>query len=165
MKRASSPPTSTPLPDTLAQRVQVLRQRLDLTIARLAHKAQIDEQVILDIEAGLTLFLSTHTRQMLARALRVTLDCLEVTEQRHTGDKQTGQPLLSSSLMHTGGLTAEAQFALLEAMVNTPDAVFDCPHCQHVLTVQRFIRHDGHGQPIHAIKVRCDKCWFKLDHG
>jgi transcriptional regulator with XRE-family HTH domain len=145
------------LPDTLARRVQVLREQLDMTARGLAKKAGLPEAEVQDIEQGLTLFLSPHMRQLLAKALRVRPDVLEAVEK----------PFLDMPMQANANdnLSPVVQLAFMEQVINQPHYNPPCPRCGKVLTIQRFIRQDMHGNPIHAVKIRCGACWLKLDHG
>ena len=74
------------LPETLAKRVQFLRDQRDLTQRQLAQQAALPLQQIEDIEAGLELFLSPDIRQRLARILRVKANVLEEVELKRQDD-------------------------------------------------------------------------------
>jgi transcriptional regulator with XRE-family HTH domain len=145
------------LPDTLAQRIQYLRQQRDITTRKLAEMALLTEPELLDIEQGITLFLAPHTRQQLCKALRVKPHVIEEVEKPSP---------LEDMAVDASGLSAQTQLGFLQDLLQQPDVAYtDCPRCDARVQVQRFDRVDMHGHPVHAIKVRCPKCWLKLDHG
>ncbi|MDO5437500.1 MAG: hypothetical protein Q4F80_04820, partial [bacterium] len=66
--------------DNLAQFVFHTRENLGLSVLGLSKKCNLDENVILNIESGLELFLPTTVRQKLAKGLRVSLDEIKIYE-------------------------------------------------------------------------------------
>lgn len=145
------------LPDTLALRVQFLREKCGLSITGLANKALIDLDELRDIEQGITLFLAPHWRLQLAKALKVRPQTLQDVEKLTTDNDEPTD---------AGGLSATEQLHFMQTLLNS--AAIDaapCPRCDDIVQVQRFERLDPHGQVVHALKVRCPKCWLKLDHG
>jgi transcriptional regulator with XRE-family HTH domain len=151
------PAESAALPPTLAQRVQVLRERMGWTTAALAQRAIVTVEELDDIEQGMVLFLSAHVRQKLAKTLRVPPAVLQAVEIRPLENETVGPPAQQ--------LSALDQIELLEWLANEPVRYIACPQCGTSAQVLRFERRDGHGHVLHAIKVRCPACWFKLDHG
>lgn len=142
------PMTTAPtLPSTLAQRVQVLREKRGITRARLAESAQVPESLIEDIEEGLTLFLAPAVRQKLARALKIKPSTLQQVEKTVDAPK----PLLS----------AEGVAHLLSEIEAFPDTQHDCPACGKPLVVRIFDRRDLEDRPIIELKIHCSGCLFK----
>jgi transcriptional regulator with XRE-family HTH domain len=148
---------STTLPTTLAQRVQALREQRGFTVAMAAKLALMEEDELRDIEQGITLFMAPHTRQKLAKVLRVKPHVLEDVEK---------PPLSNASGLALKQFSAVEQLHFLQTLLNAPAIDYTpCPRCDDIAQVQRFERQDIHGLTVHAIKVRCPRCWLKLDHG
>ncbi|MBK8190181.1 MAG: helix-turn-helix domain-containing protein [Vampirovibrionales bacterium] len=151
--RFSRPPAtrSAPLnlPDSLAQRVQTLRARVDLTQNQLAQRAAVPIQTIEELESGLLLFLATPIRQRLARVLRISPQILLEAERPPRVD--VNRPL-----------DAEAEADLLSAMAERPTRTYFCPHCGARLQVQTFERRDLEDRPLIAVRAACTACLFSL---
>ena len=67
--------------DNLAQFVFYTRENLGLSVSGLSKKANLDENIITNIESGLELFLPSTVRQKLAKGLRVSLDEIKLYEK------------------------------------------------------------------------------------
>jgi transcriptional regulator with XRE-family HTH domain len=138
--------------ETLALRVQKLRESLYLTPRGLAQKALLSEDTVQDIESGLQLFLSPATRSRLARALRVRPEKLAEVERPFQPPQYPDW-------------TTEQRIDFLQRLLEHPTQSHACPSCGHgPLLVQTFERRDLNNQPITAVKVRCSRCFFKLEH-
>jgi transcriptional regulator with XRE-family HTH domain len=145
------------LPDTLAQRVQQLREQRDITLSTLARLALLEEDDVRDIEQGITLFLAPHTRQKLAKVLRIKPYVLEDVEK--PPPSPDNGPIVKR-------FSAVEQLQFLQKLLNSPAVDYTaCPRCDDIAQVQRFERQDIHGLTVHAIKVRCPHCWLTLNHG
>lgn len=147
MVRGSS---STPLPDTLAQRVQFLRERRMMTPALLAFRAQVPLHVVEDIEAGIETFLAPAVRQRLARVLHVrSVDLAEVEKQLDYQSPDT--PSLQQKSLD-----------LRNAILQAPQAEYACPSCQAPLAIRLFERRDLQDNLLQVIKAHCTQCLFRL---
>ncbi|MCA9788379.1 MAG: helix-turn-helix transcriptional regulator, partial [Cyanobacteria bacterium HKST-UBA05] len=131
------------LPLTLAQRVQVLRQRKHLTQLGLAEKANLSLAAIRDIESGLDLFLATAVRLKLARALGINPGVLKVVE-RPVDD--------------AGGDDAARHLPLLIQVLDDPEAGYTCPDCSERLVIRCFAREDMNETPMTEVKIHCSQC-------
>ncbi|MEM0950980.1 MAG: helix-turn-helix domain-containing protein [Cyanobacteria bacterium P01_H01_bin.74] len=136
------------LPDTLAQRLQFLRDERFFSVKALANKVQVDHKVIEDIEAGLVLFLAPALRQRLARVLHVSASVLFEVEKRNEDDVEA--------------TAKNASLALHNAILIEPEAEHLCPTCAAPLIVQVFERRDFNDKPLMVLKVHCSKCLFRL---
>lgn len=148
--------TKTTLPDTLAKRVQYLREVRDMTQRQLAQKTAMTEQAIHDIEAGLELFLSPAIRQRLARELRVKADTLKEVESHpekedSLNDFKVQQKRKQASLLMVSKIRAGITQGLM------------CPECEHDMVVQIFSREDLEGNRFDVIKAHCSSCLFRLE--
>ncbi len=139
---------------TLAQQVQTLRDRLNMTRRTLAERARVPEQSVEDIESGIETFLSPAIRSRLARALRVRPDVLAALEKP--------PPTPPASVLVQ---SESARISFLQHIIDHPQHPHSCPECQGPLDVRLFPRRDLRDQPITAIKVRCQRCLFQLSHG
>lgn len=137
------------LPDTLAQRLQVLRARLDLTQHQLAQRAAMAPDAIDALESGLTLFLAVPVRQRLARALRVSPQTLAEVERPPQTD--VNRPL-----------SPEDAADLLAAMAERPDRAYYCPQCGARLNVRTSERRDIEDRLLVAVRAACTACLFTL---
>ncbi len=144
---AGSPP-QIKLPETLALRVQFLRNQLNITPNGLAQKAQVPLDVIEDLESGLITFLSPAVRQKIARILRVKSEILAEVEQK------PDKPFKASPILRK---------QILDAIIRSPYESYTCPECEAELRIQFFERRDLEDNPITAIKVNCSKCLFRLE--
>ena len=144
---------SVALPMTLARRIQVLRENLDLTQRQLARKSQVGLVQIQDIESGVELFLSPSIRLKLARALRVKAAIIQDVEARN--------PMLDDDFGHLDAFGPEEN-DLLRRMIRFPEAAYACPHCQAAMIVRMFERRDLEENPIRVIKAHCSQCLFRL---
>lgn len=143
-KPQTAQPHSQELPESLALRVQALREQLDLTQRQLAKKAIVPLELIQDLESGLEVFLAPATRLKLSRALRIKPDVLEDVEKRPTAPKKD----------------RDVKF-LLEQIVAQPDEAYDCPDCDNALIIRQFDRLDLQDNPLVTIKVQCSQCLFR----
>jgi transcriptional regulator with XRE-family HTH domain len=148
-KKPALVPSKPALPETLALRVQYLRESLHLTSGALADKALVSESLIEDIESGLELFLAPSVRQKIARALRVRTVVLSEVEK---------PPALS---VKPPTLPEDSNFQLLETIYQQPDRTYFCPLCGAKLMVKVFPRRDIYNNPVKALKINCSQCLFK----
>ncbi|MEB3286298.1 MAG: helix-turn-helix transcriptional regulator [Vampirovibrionales bacterium] len=143
------------LPDNLANRVQFLREHLDMTPRQLASKASVAEAFIQDIEAGLEMFLAPAVRLKLARALRVRPSILQDVERR-------------PKLPNAAELSESAEWQktrktkqLLEAVALNPTGDYHCPDCEASLIIRQFQRRDLEDNLLLTLKVECSNCLFR----
>jgi len=141
------------LPDTLALRVQALRDALDLTQRQLAQRAILDLELIQDIESGIEPFLAPAVRGKLARVLRVKPYILEEVEKR------------PHSRPDPYPIGPDSRLKLVQHWIDHPTDSHTCPHCSAPLVLQVFERRDLHNQLLHAVKAHCSVCLFRLSQG
>ncbi|MEB3246051.1 MAG: hypothetical protein VKJ06_08725 [Vampirovibrionales bacterium] len=137
----------TDLPQTLAGRVQTLREARGYTRARLAQIASMPLELIDAIEGGLELFLAEVNRRRLARALRVPTLWLRQVER---------DPLALQEVTGLRGQTSAPSLNALDA-----DALSQCPDCGADIHVRTFNRQDVDGKAFELIRARCTKCLFE----
>ncbi len=142
-------PPST-LPNTLALRVQYLRQRRMLSVEYVADKAQVPVKMLEDIEAGIETFMAPAIRQRIARVLQVRPSQLREVEKSMLVEAPDGP------VMRAKGKT------LHEAILSDPDDAHFCPRCEAPLAVRVFERRDLRDKPLIVIKANCTKCLFRL---
>ncbi len=136
------------LPDTLAQRVQYVRENLGLTQGKLAEVANMPVSQIQDIEAGIELFLSPAVRQKLARALKLQPRLLKGVEKEPARPKPP--------------LSQEAKDRYIEEILHHPNETYYCPECQNPLITRLFQRQDLEENRLLEVKATCSKCLFKI---
>lgn len=136
------------LPTTLAQRLQVLRERKYFSQVGLAEAANVPLSLVRDIEAGLVLFLSASQRQKLARVLVVSPSIIKAVEVAPLQPHQEEEQWL----------------ALLIQMRHDPHQPYPCPSCGKPLVVRHFYREDLAGSPLTEVKTHCSACLFKAHH-
>ncbi len=144
-----SPPA---LPDTLATRLQHLREVRGWTPRRLAESALLSETLIQDLESGLETFLAPAVRQKLARALRVRPSVLQEVERRPEISADTLRPIPHATALD-----------LMEAIQADTTRKYFCPACGALLQVRTFTRRDLHDHEFEAYKVHCTKCLFRME--
>ncbi len=133
------------LPETLAQRVQVLRELRGWSTAKLAQLASMPLEVLMDIEAGLMPFLPEVTRRRLARALRIPTGWLKQVER-------------------VPGLTpiaADDTIALQASVLPISLDDTTCPECSGRLHQRSFEREDPDGGKYTLVRSRCGQCLFQ----
>ncbi|MEB3206208.1 MAG: hypothetical protein VKK59_02520 [Vampirovibrionales bacterium] len=134
------------LPDTLAQRVQVLRELRGFSSAKLAHLASIPLELLQDIEGGLMPFLPEVTRRRLARALRIPTEWLKQVER---------VPGLTPTAIIDETMPLPANISPMRL----DDTV--CPECSGVLHQRSFEREDPDGGKYTLVRSRCSQCLFQ----
>ena len=135
--------------DNLAQFVFNTREKLGLSSSGLAKKCNLDESVILNIEAGYELFLPTTVRQKLAKGLRVSLDEIKLYEKNEDYNftsKETLEKLKEDILLNAEN---KAYIAL-------------CPVCGSKLVTRIAKLYDLEDNLILHPKARCTNCPFQL---
>lgn len=153
-------PPKPDMPDTLARRVQFLREARDLTPRRLAELCALPLQQVEDIEAGIEGFLAPAIRSRLARALHVPGDWILEVERRPTLADITGAPLPTSS--GEASLLLNIALPWFEILAQ-PTAAFSCPDCGRTLQVRKFQRLDLDDRAIDTLKIHCTGCLFRAE--
>lgn len=134
------------LPDSLSARVQLLREKLNLTTEELSTKSYLDLSTIQDIEEGRETFLSTTTRQKLSKALRISAKTLKDVE------KTPKQPAVSKECLDY-------------IKNNILEGNFDnntCPKCNSKLICKIVTLKDLYDNEVDHPKARCIKCPFQI---
>lgn len=131
--------------ETLASFIQKTREDLGMSAKGLAIKANIDLNVLEDIESGKDLFLSVTVRQKLAKALRCSLEDLSSLER---GYKDI---ILSDDII----LSIRQQ--VLNNETNIP-----CPLCGAPLVTRIAKMYDLEDNLVLVPKAHCSKCVFQL---
>lgn len=135
--------------DNLAQFVFHTRERLGLSVSGLSKKCNLDENLILNIESGLELFLPTTVRQKLAKGLRVSLDEIKIYELKEDYNfvsKETLENLRADILFNADN---KAYVAI-------------CPVCGSKLITRIAKLYDLEDNLVLHPKARCPKCPFQL---
>ena len=136
------------LGDTLAKRVQILRESCGLSQSKLAELANLPLSQVEDIERGLELFLSASVRQKLARVLKIKGSTLQAVEKA----PEHVEPRLSAS--------AREQY--IDEIIHYPNRSYYCPFCKATLDVRLFHRKDLEDNPLVEVKANCTQCLFRL---
>lgn len=132
---------------TLAQFVQIRRDRLGLSAKGLAMKSHLDLQLIEDIEAGKDLFLSVPVRQNLVKALKCQPDEIKALE------KDFNLPVTSVEIIES----------LKELILNGAGGL-KCPVCGANLVTKIERMYDLEDNLVLHPKAHCSKCVFQITH-
>lgn len=132
---------------TLAQFIQKKRDDLGMSTKGLAMLANLDLQIVEDIEAGKDLFLSVTVRQSLAKALR----CLP--EEIKALEKDFNLPVTSVEIIES----------LKELILNGAGGL-KCPVCGANLVSKIERMYDLEDNLVLHPKAHCSKCVFQITH-
>lgn len=131
--------------ESLAEFIQLKREKAGLSITGLAHKSNIKVEILEDIEAGKELFLSVTQRQQIARALKCSPQDLKMRERVFRFDiiqDEVIENLKSRILRHENNLK--------------------CPICGEPLVCRIAKMHDLEDNLILQPKAHCVKCIFQI---
>lgn len=137
------------LPETLARRIQFLREQLGITQEELSKRTSLELEIIRDIESGVELFLSIVVRQKLATVLKTTPAVIKSVEY---------QP----KVQLTSAQMEKEKSKLIEYIIIDPDACHTCLQCGEPLVVRLFERRDLENNLLVDVKAHCCKCLFRL---
>lgn len=149
MKNIFGPlPKSMSLSDTLAGRLQQIRDYRNMTRLDLSRSSRFSSQRIDDLESGLETWLSATDRQILAKSLGVEPGILQEVEYR-------------PNLPQNAGRRKEVVDAMVEAILNGADEL-ECPDCGHIAKCSIRSGFDLDDKEIFFPKAFCLKCPFVL---
>jgi len=151
MKQVGPLPKTLVLAETLAQRVNQLRELRNLTIRDIAKSTKFGIKRIEEIETGLETWLSSTDRQLLAKALSVEPALLEEVEVR---SRDYGALSQESILVNIQSDLSQAILAGNKQLM--------CPLCGESLKSNVQHGFDIDGQPIKLARAHCTKCPFIL---
>lgn len=137
-------PLTVKLPDTLAQRLQFVREYRNYTLAQLSEESGIEGQLLDEIEGGIQLFMPTPIRQKLARVLRVSPKVFSETEKTIVLPEE------------------EEEYDMLATPLEYRHVPSQCPHCEVDLVRKQFKRYDIQGGVIQAITAHCPQCLYRI---
>lgn len=132
---------------TLAQFIQDTRESVGYSRQGLAKAANIDLQIIENIETGQDLFLSSVIRQRLARVLKLENAVIKIHEK---------EPNLTNSV------SEEHLNALRQKIITGQTEDNLCPVCGSKLICRIAEMYDLDDKLIKHAKARCSKCPFLL---
>lgn len=132
---------------TLAQFIQKKRDNLGLSTKGLAMLANLDLQLIEDIESGKDLFLSVPVRQNLAKALK----CLP--EEIKDLEKEFNLPVTSVEIIDS-----------LKELILKGAGGLKCPVCGANLVTKIERMYDLEDNLVLHPKAHCSKCVFQITH-
>ena len=132
---------------TLAQFIQIKRDKLGLSPRGLAMKAHLDLDVVEDIEAGKDLFLSVTVRQSLAKALKCQPEEIKALEKEFNF-QETSEEVIES---------------LKELILNGAGGL-RCPVCSAPLVTKVERMYDLEDNLVYHPKAHCSKCVFQITH-
>ena len=130
---------------TLAQFVQINREKSGLSISGLARKCHLEIVLLERIEAGEELFLPTTVRQNLAKGLKCSLDEIKELE------KDFENKFVEENVIQ------ELKENILEGK---KDLI--CPKCKSGLIVRIVKMYDLEDNLMIHPKARCSKCVFQV---
>lgn len=132
---------------TLAQYISSIRENLGLSQKGLAIKANVELEIIENVESGQDLFLSTSVRQKIARALKLETRKIKSFEKQPLSPNEV-------SLEHI----EELRHRILSGQL-TNNA---CPVCGAELICRIEEMYDLEDNLIKHPKARCSKCPFQI---
>lgn len=130
---------------TLAQFIQKKRDEVGLSPKGLAMNANLDTELIEDIESGKELFLSVTVRQALAKVLKCHPEEIRRLEKDYRYDIVSPQVVDS----------------LKELILNGAGGL-KCPMCGANLITKIETMYDLEDNPIAHPKAHCTKCVFQI---
>lgn len=152
MARTRRPiPKELALADTLASRLNQIREFRNMTKADLAKASRIPDQRIEDLEAGLETWLSSSDRQIIAKALFIDPRILKEAEHRPDNNSHPSYASMSETINKE-----------IEDKILTGSRDLICPQCGSVLRCSVQERRDIYNQKIYFAKAFCTKCPFTL---
>ncbi len=145
-------PNDMDLAETLAGRVNQIRNFRNLTVRDLAKASRMTVARIEDIESGLETWLSAPDRQVLAKALRVEpIMLLEVEYRPPEASEPEELSTVSRAMME------ELADAVLHGVREIP-----CPRCQTPMNCSAQEAIDLENNHIYLPMAYCPKCPFVL---
>lgn len=132
---------------TLAQFIQKKRDNLGLSTKGLAMLANLDLQLIEDIESGKDLFLSVPVRQNLAKALKCQPEEIKDLE------KEFNLPVTSVEIIDS-----------LKELILKGAGGLKCPVCGANLVTKIERMYDLEDNLVLHPKAHCSKCVFQITH-
>lgn len=131
--------------NTLAKFIQQKRKELDITQKGLAISANISLNDIEEIEEGKTLFLSTTTRQSLAKILKCEPEEIKILE------KDVSSDIVSPEIIES-----------LKDLILNEASGLKCPKCGAPLVTRIAKMYDLEDNLILHPKAHCTKCPFQI---
>lgn len=132
---------------TLAQFIQIKRDELGLSPKGLAMLANLELQLIEDIEAGKDLFLSVPVRQNLAKVLKCQPEEIKALE------KDFNLPVTSLEIIDS-----------LKELILKGAGGLKCPVCGANLVTKVERMYDLEDNLVLHPKAHCSKCVFQITH-
>ncbi len=151
MKQLGPLPKTIVLANTLAQRVNQLREIRNITIRDLAKVTKFGIKRIEEIEAGLETWLSATDRQLLSKALSVEPALIEEVEVRYNQDTSSGYQFIPDAIKED----------LSQAVLNGIRPL-SCPMCGEHLKCTIQHGFDIEERPIKLPRAHCVRCPFIL---
>lgn len=134
------------LPKTLAGRVQILREKYNLSREKLAELSNIDICTINNIEEGIDTFLSASMRQRLSKPLKISSNVLKEVEVKPS------EQLINPKIIK------ELEDKILYGQLENNK----CPKCGNLLICKVLTLYDLEDNPVKHAKARCSKCPFQI---
>lgn len=134
------------LPDTLAERIQYLRDKCYLSREQLASLSNIDIATISNLEEGTEIFISSAQRQRLAKVLKIPAYVLKEVE------KQPENKTVSNTWIES------LRNNILDGNLENNR----CPSCNSLLNCYITTFIDLEDNPVEHPKATCTKCPFQM---
>jgi transcriptional regulator with XRE-family HTH domain len=132
---------------TLAEFISTTRENIGLSQIGLAKKAIIDLSVLENIESGQDLFLSTTTRQKLAKALKLDAKVIKELEKPYYNGIEVPVDYIE-----------EIKLRIIEGQLTGNI----CPVCKSELICRVAEMYDLEDHLVRHPKARCSKCPFQI---
>ena len=130
---------------SLAEFIQTRREKAGYSIYGLAERANIELEVLEEIESGKELFLSVTQRQKLARVLKCSPADIKKYERSYEFQ-----------------VVSEDEIEALKAKILRRETNLRCPLCGEPLVTRVARMYDLEDNPVLQPKAHCVKCIFQI---
>lgn len=130
---------------SLAEFIQTRREKAGYSIYGLADRANIELEVLEDIEAGRELFLSVTQRQKLARVLKCSPSDIKKYEREYEFE-----------------MVSDEAIDDLKSKILRRETNLRCPLCGEPLVTRIARMHDLEDNLVLQPKAHCVKCVFQI---
>ena len=130
---------------SLAEFIQTRREKAGYSIYGLADRANIELEVLEDIEAGRDLFLSVTQRQKLARVLKCSPSDIKKYEREYEFE-----------------MVSDEAIDDLKSKILRRETNLRCPLCGEPLVTRIARMHDLEDNLVLQPKAHCVKCVFQI---
>ncbi len=131
--------------ESLAEFIQKRREKAGFSVSGLAHRTNIRQEILEDIESGKELFLSVTQRQQLARVLKCSIKELKEHEREYKFD-----------------VVSNDTIDILKRKILNRETNLRCPLCGEPLVTRIAKMYDLEDNLVLQPKAHCVKCVFQI---